>query len=196
MSAMSLERRRMSKLANVQTGNGSVETVGGSQRFSTRAVIIGLAAIGLTLVGGIVLLQLFVVERIPELTEARLELAEQLWNEQGPASYDMDLELRGAQPGNVHIEVRNRVVAATTRNGRTPPAWTWDAWSVPGMFETLAQDLQTAEAPAREIQAPPGTHWWLRCEFDPKFGVPRRYHRQVSGNGPEVFWQVTRFEAL
>jgi Family of unknown function (DUF6174) len=175
---------------------GGSEKVGPDRRFSTQSVIIGLAILGLILVAGIVLLQVFVADRIPELTEAQLEAAEQLWKQHGPSNYDLDLELRGAQPGNVHIEVRNHVVAATTRNGRIPPAWTWDTWSVPGMFETLEQDLQTAEDPEREIQAAPGTHWWLRCEFDQRYGIPRRYHRQVSSNGPEVYWHVTRFKAL
>ena len=83
---------------------------------------------------------------------------------------------------------------ATTRDGRTPPQWTWDTWSVPGMFETLDQDLQIAEDPEKTIQAAPGTKWRLRCEFDAGLGFPRRYHRMVTG-GPEVYWRVTQFNA-
>ncbi len=165
-----------------------------NDRVSYRTTAFVLASLALAVAGILLALQYFVAERIPELTEAKLETAKKLWQEHGPASYDMDIELRGAQPGLVHIEVQKRVVTATTRDGRVPPQWTWDTWSVPGMFDTLTQDLQIAEDPQKEIDAAPGTNWQLRCEFDAEIGVPRRYHRVVSG-GPEVYWRVTNFEA-
>jgi hypothetical protein len=141
----------------------------------------------------IVALEFFVVERIPLLTESELNNAKKLWGEHGPVSYDMDIELRGAQPGTIQTKVRDRVVEAETRNGRVPAKHTWETWSVAGMFETLEQDMEIAENPETVIGASPGTKWQLRCEFDPKLGIPRRYHRLVSG-GPEVYWRITRFE--
>jgi hypothetical protein len=62
------------------------------------------------------------------------------------------------------------------------------------MLNTLELDMETAENPEQAIQAQAGTKWQLRCEFDAKLGIPRRYHRLVS-SGPEVYWRVTRFEA-
>lgn len=168
--------------------------VTGGGRVSRRTTAFVLASLALAIAGVVLALQYFVVERIPDLTDAQLELARKLWQSHGPASYDLNVELRGAQPGSVQIEVRDRVVTATTRDGRTPPQWTWDTWSVPGMFETLTQDLQIAEDPEKEIQAAPGTQWRLRCEFDSELGFPRRYHRMVTG-GPEVYWRVTQFNA-
>lgn len=141
----------------------------------------------------ILALQYFVAERLPELTEATLEKAMAQWDKFGPASYDMEIELRGARPGQVHVEVRDREVVAETRDGREPGRWTWKTWSVPGMLDTLSQDLEIAQNPEQLIQAAPGTKWRLRCEFDAHFGYPSRYHRLVTG-GPEVFWQVTKFE--
>jgi hypothetical protein len=135
-------------------------------------------------------LNYFVAERLPALTEESLDAASAKWKANGPASYDMDIELRGARPGVVHVEVRDREVTAETRDGRVPGQWTWDTWSVPGMFDTLSQDLQTAENPEQTIQAEPGTKWRLRCEFDEENGLPRKYHRLVT-NGSEVFWHVT-----
>jgi hypothetical protein len=136
-----------------------------------------------------------VAERLPELTESDLTHAKKLWVADGPPDYDMDVEIRGAQPGSVHIEVRRRVATAMTRDAITPPERTWDAWTVPGMFETLEKDMQIAEDPEGEIQAAPGTKWQLRCEFDSKLGIPQLYHRLVSGGGPEVYWRVIRFNA-
>jgi hypothetical protein len=140
-------------------------------------------------------LNYFVAERLPALTVEKLDAALAKWSTNGPASYDMDIELRGARPGTVHVEVRDGEVTAQKRDGREPGKWTWNTWSVPGMFDTLSQDLETAENPEQTIQAVAGTKWTLRCEFDEQNGVPRKYHRFVT-NGPEVSWHVTLFKPL
>lgn len=162
-------------------------------RLSSRAVTLGLAVGGLVIVGIVGLLRVFVAERIPDLTEARLLAAQHLWKQKGPASYDMDLRIRGAQPGSVHIEVREGQVTAMTRDGRSPPQRTWDVWSVPGQFDTLERELELAEDPQHEMQAAPGIQLRLRCEFDSQDGFPRQYHRFTTGGAPEVYWRVTRF---
>ncbi|HEX4412881.1 MAG TPA: DUF6174 domain-containing protein [Lacipirellulaceae bacterium] len=163
-----------------------------SSRVSMRTVAFVLACLALALVCIGLALDYFVAERLPELTEDNLRAATELWRKAGPQSYDMDIELRGARPGQVHVEVRNKEVELETRDGRTPGRWTWDTWSVPGLFDTLSQDLDIAQDPEGQIQAAKGTTWLPRCEFDPQFGYPLRYHRLVSG-GPEVYWRVTAF---
>jgi hypothetical protein len=165
-----------------------------SPRLSRRATLFVLGSIVFALASLVLALEFFVVERIPLLTESELNGAQKRWQEHGPVSYDMDIELRGAQPGRVEIKVRNRVVMAETRDGRVPKEHTWDTWSVPGMFNTLETDMEIADNPEQAIDAAPGTKWQLRCEFDPVLGTPRRYHRLASG-GPEVYWRVIRFEA-
>jgi hypothetical protein len=166
----------------------------GDYRVSTRAILVTVLVIILAIVVVAVLLQAFVAQRTPELTEARLMAAQELWEQQGPGSYDMDLEIRGAQPGRVHIEVRDGRVTAMTRDGRSPPERTWDVWSVPGQFETLERELDMAEDPQHEMDVAAGTRLQLQCEFDPEYGFPRRYHRYATGDAPEVFWRVTHFE--
>lgn len=158
-----------------------------------RTVAFVLASIALALACVWFALEYFVAERLPELTEDKLRAAIASWQKAGPQSYDMDIELRGARPGQVHVEVRNKEVELETRDGRTPGRWTWDTWSVPGLFDTLSQDLDIARDPEGQIQAAQGTTWFPRCEFDPKFGYPAVYHRLVSG-GPEVYWRVTAFQ--
>lgn len=161
---------------------------------SRRTIVFAIASLAFALACVVLTLQFFVAERLPELTEAELAKAKKLWQEKGLSDYDIEIEIRGAQPGSVHAEVRHSSVMAETRDQRVPPQWTWDTWSVPGLFETLEQDMQIAEDPEHEIQAAKGTKWQLRCEFDTEFGYPRRYHRLVTG-GPEVYWQVTNFVA-
>jgi hypothetical protein len=161
---------------------------------SLRTSVFVVSAIALALACVFLALQFFVADRMPELTEAALEAAEQRWQEKGPDGYDMDIEIQGAQPGNVHVEVRKNQVTAMTRDGRMPPQRTWDVWSVPGLFDMLERELVMAEDPHREMDASVGAQLRLRCEFDPRFGLPWRYHRHVSGGGPELHWRVTNFE--
>ena len=133
--------------------------------------------------------------RIPELTPERLAEAQAKWARAGPASYTMDIDLGGARPGVVHIEIENGDPIAMTRDGVTPKQErVWGVWSVPGMFDTIERELELAEDPVNQMDAARGTKLWLRCEFDPVYGYPQVFHRAVRGGGPEVYWEVTRFE--
>jgi hypothetical protein len=148
-------------------------------------------------VGVAVSLQLFVANRIPDLTAEALDDAESRWQDRGPASYDVDFEIRGAQPGDVHVEVRDGEVVAMSRNGVTPKQpRTWAYWSVPGRFEEIVREIELAEDPEHEMNANAGTRILLRCDFDPALGYPRTFHRMIFGGGPEVYWHVTRFESM
>jgi len=161
---------------------------------SSRTLVFVVVSLALAIGCVFLALQYFVAERLPALDEAALEVAIDRWEKNGPASYDMDIDLRGAQPGKIHVEVRDGEVTAETRDGRDPGRSTWGTWSVPGMFDTLERDIQIAANPQEQIQANPGVTWRLRCEFDARYGLPMRYHRMVTG-GPEVYWVVSVFEA-
>jgi len=165
----------------------------GRRRMPLRSIAFVVISAAAAVAGVLLALNYFVAERLPALTAAALDAASAKWDASGPASYDMDIELRGARPGTVHVEVRDQQVTSETRDGLEPGKWTWDTWSVPGMFDTLSQDLETSEDPEQTIQAAAGTTWRLRCEFDEKNGLPRKYDRFVT-NGPEVSWQVTIFQ--
>jgi len=183
----------MSHSDTATTDNEGQSSAG--SRFSSRAVVVVLSIAALVIIGVIVALQVFVADTIPELTEARLEAAAEIWQANAPAGYDMDVQIRGAQPGVVHIEVRDGAVTAMTRDGVSPPQRTWDVWSVPGMFDTLEREMVLAEDPQHEMDVAAGTKLQLRCEFDPKFGIPRRYHRFATGGAPEIYWHVSQFVA-
>jgi hypothetical protein len=189
--APSAINRKNSQAADEST----VSTSNVAGKDARRVFVAGLLIAVLGLVSVLVVLRVFVAQRIPELTEASLTEAEDRWDRAAVASYEMDIKIGGAQPGQVHIEVRNDEVIAMTRDNRFPPQRTWDVWSVPGMFETLERELELAQDPVHEMQAAVGTQLRLRCEFDPQLGYPRRYHRYITPGGPEVFWQVTRFQS-
>jgi Family of unknown function (DUF6174) len=180
--------------APTETPDGPTDTaVVSHPRRSRRILLFLLLPALICIVGWAVLLQRFVAHRIPELTGTDLEAAQELWDRAGPEGYEMDLEILRGRPGTVHIEVHNEEITAMTRDGLTPAQHTWRYWSVPGLFETLERELEMAEDPVHEVGAAAGTRWHLRCEFDPAYGFPRRFHRYVSGGGQEVYWRVTSF---
>jgi hypothetical protein len=149
-----------------------------------------------TLVSLVVLVWLL-REDLPLLTEDALAAAEARWADQGPADYDVDLRIEGTRGGTVHVEVRDREVVAMTRDGVTPEQRrTWYFWSVPGQFDTLREDLESAADPQQGFGAPSGTRAVLRAAFDPRFGYPRIYDRMLSGTALSVRWEVTRFEPI
>lgn len=143
----------------------------------------------------VLFLEYFVAHRLPAMTEATLDAAEKRWAAAALPSYNVDLEIRGAEPGPVHVEVRNGEVVTMQRNGVTPDQRrVWDVWTVPGQFETLEREMQLAADPVHQMDAAPETRLSLQCEFDPVYGFPRQYHRLVYGGGPEVYWRTTKFE--
>lgn len=164
------------------------------RRRSLKSILFVLGSILFAIVSLVLALEFFVAERLSPLTVADLTKAKKTWHEHGPVSYDMEVELAGARPGNVEVKVRNRVVVAETRDGRVPPEHTWETWSIPGMLNTIELDYETSENPEQTIGAPPGTKWKLQSEFDSHFGIPNKYHRTASF-GPEVYWRVKTFEA-
>jgi hypothetical protein len=174
-------------------GNELPRAASHNDRFPVRSLLIGLLTFGAVLIVLFVVLEVFVARRIPELTSERLAAAHELWQQKGPPSYDLDIQIEGERPGPVHVEVRHGEVVAVKLDGRTPSAWTWETWTVAGQFDTLERELLVAEDPVHQLSADVGTSWRLRCEFDPIYGFPRRYQRTVFGGQPDVFWRVTEF---
>lgn len=133
-------------------------------------------------------------QRLPMLTPETLDAAIARWENNGPTGYDADIVIQGNRPGVVHVEVRQGVVTRMIRDGKAPSQErTWSVWSVPGQFDMIERELELADDPEGEMQASRGTKLWLRCEFDPDYGYPKKFHRAVSGGGPEVYWQVESF---
>jgi hypothetical protein len=152
-------------------------------------MLLGLLCALLAIVGVLAGLRLFLAERTPELSQMALQAALERWQANGPESYDLDVQIGGVQPGVAHVEVRNGAVTVATRDGRPLDDWNRDEWTIPSQFEMLEREFEFQEDPQSEMGAPPGAKLWLRCEFDPKLGYPRRFRRQATGGAPEAFWR-------
>lgn len=152
--------------------------------------VLGLVAAGAALLGAIAL---WAPRGAPELTEDRLAEAVTRWRAEGPADYDLDLELSGAQSGVYQAQVRGGKPVSLTLNGRRTSRRSWDAWTVNGLFDVLRHDQDHVLDAKGGFGAPAGSTVVLRAEFDPRFGYPARYERTVLGTPIHIQWRVTRF---
>lgn len=131
-------------------------------------------------------------ESLPTLTAETLNEASQRWERDGPRDYDLEVEIRGRQPGHVKIEVRDREVTHMERDGVVPDQRrTWQYWSVPSQFDTIEQDMSLAQPSGFAGVA--GLRSRLQARFDPQFGYPRHYRRIVLGSDLSLEWEVVRF---
>ena len=154
---------------------------------------LGLLAALITVVG----VALVMRRNRPQLTEAVYQAAVERWDQHGPRSYDLDLELSGNRSGKIHIEVRAGEVVHMTRDGIEPKQRrTWDYWSVPGQLETIGQELEMARDPANSFKSKAVTGMVMWAEFDPQYGYPLVYDRVVLGGDFEVHWRFTRFDVV
>ena len=163
-------------------------------RATVLAALVG-GTLALLLVLGFV--AAFGERNLPPLTADALANAEALWNEHGPANYNLDIKIGGRQPGVVHVEVRDGEPTAMTRDGFTPKQRrTWEPWTVRGQFDTLQRELDNAADPVKGFDAPTGAQVIERARFDPALGYPLKYERAVLGTPLEVAWEVEKFQML
>jgi len=170
----------------------------GRRRLPLSAVAAGMV-IGFAIAVAAILIVLFVFFRdsTPVLTETMFEEAVGRWQRRGPASYNLDISVTGRQPGKIHVEVRDGAATSMTRDGVTPrQRRTWEYWTIPGQFETIQQDWESAHDPEGGFGLPPGTKVSIRAAFDDELGFPAVYRRRVLGTPLIVEWEIDRFEIV
>ncbi len=168
--------------------------------FSWRHVVLGVVfGAVLFACGGLAIMMIGRLRGdLAELTEEGLRAAELRWQQNRPSDYNLTVELGGARPGTIRLEVRGgRVVTAPTLDG-TPiqGRHAWETWTIDGQFGTIYRELELAADPQGQMRLERGARLVLRAEFDSRIGYPRRFRRYVLGHGPEVRWDVTRFEVV
>ncbi len=166
-------------------------------RSHLRPIVLGIVLGVLLAAIGVAVYLVTTREAPPRLTEAAYEAAVKRWDAHGPADYDLDIALTGNRPSKIHVEVRDGEVAHMTRDGVEPSQKrTWYYWTVPGMLDTIGQELEMARDPAAALHNPAATEMVLWAEFDPELGYPVKYDRVVLGADFEVHWRITRFRAI
>jgi hypothetical protein len=159
------------------------------------AILLVLGSLG-GIVLALVVLAVARRERLPTIGFDQLDAGAGRWAANGPASYDMDLELTGINPGQAHVEVRDAKVTAMTLNGHPTKPHIWDNWSVPGLLTIIRRDLESCLVPkgaaGERANAPPAQPVYPHGVFDAKYGYPAQYHR-ITPTGADALWRVTKF---
>ena len=159
------------------------------------SLVLGLAAgVGLGLLILLIWLLVMARESMPPLTARSLELAMDRWEQEGPANYDLELVLQGREQGSIELKVRGREPTAMKRNGIVPQRRTWDYWTIPEQFAMIERELTGDPRPLFGVDD--RSQVILHAEFDPQFGYPRRYRRQVLGADQEIHWQIVKFQVV
>lgn len=168
-----------------------------SHRRPVTWLLLFVVAACLAAVAAVAILRWRLNDGLPELTEEALAAAESCWEAANLSDYRLRVRIEGRQPGDVELTVAGGEVTAMTRDGRTPTQRrTWDYWTVPAQFDTIRQDMASAEDASGGFGAPPGSKAILRAEFDPQYGYPVRYQRHVLGTPLNVEWKTEAFEPL
>lgn len=127
------------------------------------------------------------------LTLENLQQARQRWAQVKPKAYTMEIQIRGAQHGNHHIEVRDGTVRMTT-GGAPVNEDTAERWTVDGLFNFLETELANVDR-AKELYNVDGpSRIVLRVHYDPRFSYPAYFHRHVPGGTKDIEWIVRKFE--
>ncbi|HTN77524.1 MAG TPA: DUF6174 domain-containing protein [Pirellulaceae bacterium] len=123
---------------------------------------------------------------LPALTRERFDAARQQWEERAVSDYTIEVRVNGPQAATYLVEVKNHEAISALRNGaplRQPR--TWGTWSVPGIFDTVASDLESLETRRLDLV--------VRCLFDAELGYPTRYQRLDRNLSTETTWEVVKF---
>jgi hypothetical protein len=168
------------------------------RRLLRRSHVVAGAALGVVLGTIVVALLLSRREAIdaPPLTDDALLAARQRWESHRPTSYRMRVRLqRGAEPDErIVVEVDGSRATSLVRNGQVPPQRrTWDYWTVEGLFDMLALDLEHRADPQQAFGVADPEQVRLYAEFDAHYGVPRRYVRIVQAARGDLRWVVEEF---
>ena len=162
-------------------------------RSSRRRIVLTVVVIVASIIGLLAVLRLF-ASGLPKITPDDLAAATERWEKSGLRNYRLTIVKSGRQTGEVKIEVRDGVAVGGTNNGvELKELRTREPWTVPGMFATLETDFDNAAHAAEKFG---GAEVVMRCEFDAKYGYPRRYLHQILGTYGDLSWEVTEFEEM
>jgi len=158
-----------------------------------------LAGLALGVVATLIALR--IINRDPTLllTPAAFYAASARWKASAPADYDIEIEVAGPQAATYRVEVRGGQPRGAWRNGQPlKQRRTFGTWSVPGMFSTMARDVDVVERRAAGQAKPGETELILKAQFDPQYSFPQRYQRIEWGSrrgsdAVTVTWEVKEF---
>ncbi len=125
---------------------------------------------------------LIVREPMTRLTPELLASARRMWRESGIRSYDLRYRMHGSV---YDLSVRDGIVIDLRVNGQPSTTAQPRAYTVHGLFDTLALELDNLDDPAGPFAGRRGTVL-MRVRFHERLGYPERYLRSGGGQARGV----------
>lgn len=155
---------------------------------TTRRTLLGAAAA----VGVVAVVWWVRSHQFELVTSESLAAARSQWRAANWRDYNLELEVRGQQPGRYSIQVRDAKLRRIEQNGRKLAPAAGQFWTVDGLFELIEVELRSAERPPAERPFPIDSQVWLRMLRHPSLGYPIRYVREVTNANMGVEIRVLR----
>jgi len=142
---------------------------------------------GVAFVLGLFAALVYLREPTVPLTEEAWTQARQRWREAGIRAYHLTYRMHGSL---YEVEITNGLVADITVNGQTLSIAQPGAYSVDGLFEMLAMELENLSDASKPL-GNSMTNVIARVRFHARYGYPERYVR--GGGAVNATLQVIRF---
>jgi hypothetical protein len=124
------------------------------------------------------------------LTLEKLQVAEQRWRTNGPASYDLNYTTarQAEPPDEFHVQVRKGKVVSVTCNGKPVEERLYRYSSMPALFSFIEDYMRQDDEAAKEGKRRP----YAYGDFHPELGYVRRFVRSVNaGDRVEIRTEFT-----
>ena len=142
----------------------------------------------------------YIRDGVADISVDRLDVAKTNWSETGIKDYEIEVLVTTFQKDRYQVTVRNGDVVAVDLNGNSlKRLHAFKTWSVDGMFETIARDLEHIDNRTAGNSGPETCEILIKGAFDPNYHFPRKYLRfEIGGQNqtPDVSWEVIRFDRL
>jgi hypothetical protein len=132
--------------------------------------------------------------QLEAVTREGLAAARQRWRDAGWRDYDLELQVRGMQPGRYVIVVRGSKLERIEQNGRPLHPAAGTLWTVDGLFELMEIELASASKPPTEWPYPRDSQVWLRMRCHRRLGYPEWFLREVTNSNMGIEIRVTRLQ--
>ncbi len=126
------------------------------------------------------------------LTAEGLAAARTRWRNAVVGAYELQYRMHGSQ---YHLRVRQGRVEELTVNGALPTSADWNAYSVEGLFDTLAAELDNLADPAGPFAGRTQTVF-MRVRFHRELGYVERYLRSAAGFGRGATLESVRLRRI
>ena len=135
--------------------------------------------------------------RMIDVNQEVLQAARARWEAGQYANYLVEIEVTTSGTDTYQVTVKNNQAVQVLLNGNAlHRRHAFDTWTVAGMLDTIALDIEHCERWEQGRAAPGTCDLMINGTFDETTGIPRKYIRMELGRPNSIGvmdWKITRF---